>query len=248
MTEASVARRCLNCDASLSGPYCSLCGQADQAVRVSVRQLAADFFAEHVGLDSKVARTFWALARKPGLKSQLNYTDSDRAQMDSAGLPRDTVIGAAIVASDSLPGGVEALLEKRVRRFNAMSDVERVSYFQSAFARYMPNAIFLLLPFFSLLLYWLYRSSGRFYAEHLIFTLHVHSFAFAAMIVSLFLPDALEFVAPFWIIAYLFLAMRRVYAEPRGRTAAKFAGLAVPYLVALLAVTMAVLFLIFAFG
>ena len=36
-------------------------------------------------------------------------------------------------------------------------------------------------PVFALLLHVLYRKSGRFYAEHFLFALHFHAFAFLAL-------------------------------------------------------------------
>jgi len=59
--------RCLNCGAELSGPFCSVCGQEDTELRVSLRRLAKDFLAEQLGLESKVPTTLWTLISKPGL-------------------------------------------------------------------------------------------------------------------------------------------------------------------------------------
>jgi hypothetical protein len=60
------APRCLKCGAELSGSWCSQCGQEDHDLRVSLKRLANDFFAEQLGLESKVPRTLWALVSRPG--------------------------------------------------------------------------------------------------------------------------------------------------------------------------------------
>ena len=135
-----------------------------------------------------------------------------------------------------------------MKRFGAMSTEEAVSFFRSSFVRYMPNAVFLLLPVFTLILYLLYRKTGRYFAEHLIFTLHVHAFAFVVLTIALILPDALDIVVPVWILVYLFIALRRVYEESRRRTAMKFAALLFSYMIILQITMLGVLGMIFAFA
>ena len=55
-------------------------------------------------------------------------------------------------------------------------------------------------------------------------------------------------MTPVWILVYLYLGLRRTYGETRGRTAGKFAGLLVPYVLILQVVTLGVLFAVFAVG
>jgi hypothetical protein len=58
--------RCLNCDATISGDFCSACGQRDVPPYPSVRELASDAFAEFSGWDGRLASTLRALVRSPG--------------------------------------------------------------------------------------------------------------------------------------------------------------------------------------
>ena len=58
---------CLNCGASLTGPFCSACGQRDIPPYPSVRELAVDAFSELSGWDGRFATTLRALVRRPGL-------------------------------------------------------------------------------------------------------------------------------------------------------------------------------------
>ena len=201
-----------------------------------------------------------------GIRTNVTYTDADRAAIDSArdagaenrgdSVALETRSGIIAVgatapdstAIDSSASGLERILSRRVREFGSMSEAEQADYFKAAFVKYMSNAVFLLLPVFALLLYLLYRKTGRFYAEHLIFALHIHAFAFVALTITLFLPEILDVVAPVWIMVYLYLAMRRVYGESRGRTARKYAGLFFPYVLILQVVTLGVLFAVFAIG
>jgi hypothetical protein len=180
-------------------------------------------------------------------RANVTFSDEDRAGVDS--VAQERVITGATISSDTTDSSTSALerrLGENAKRISELSPEEQVARFREGFTKWMPNAIFLLLPVFAAILYLLYRRTGRFFAEHLIFALHIHAFVFAVRAVSLFLPELLVLVGQLWILVYLFLAMRSVYAEPSGRTAAKFVGLVVPYGVMLIAVTMLVMLAIFA--
>src|ERR1043165_1488243 len=58
--------QCLNCDAPLSGPFCSNCGQRAAPPHPTMREIAGDTFAELSGWDGKLADTFRTLLLKPG--------------------------------------------------------------------------------------------------------------------------------------------------------------------------------------
>ena len=296
MSSESGSPRGLNCGAELTGPYCSQCGQEDHELRVSLKRLARDFLAEHLGLESKVPTTLWTLVSKPGVLTReylagrrvrsllplrlylsasvvyflllslpflgqkfnqtLKLTGVDAAAIDSArteAASRSDTSALTIAVSGRRVASprakkIERFVNQRLNRFQTMSTEEAVTFFRSSFVRYMPNAVFLLLPVFTLILYLLYRRTGRFFAEHLIFTLHVHAFAFVVLTLSLFLPSALDIVVATWILVYLYIALRRVYGESRRRTAAKFAALLFSYMLILQITMLGVLGLIFAFA
>lgn len=83
-----------------------------------------------------------------------------------------------------------------------------------------PYLMFLMLPIFALLLKLLYVRRGRLYVEHLIFSLHIHAFAFFAFTVGLLLNEFnvgwLDTVAT-WIelspLLYLVIALGHVYEQ-----------------------------------
>jgi hypothetical protein len=91
-----------------------------------------------------------------------------------------------------------------------------------------PYLMFLLLPVFALLLKLLYVRQGRLYAEHIIFTLHIHALAFVAFAISTLLDTAdvaqlndlstWVAVSPF---VYVVVAMWRVYDQGLPTTLAK---------------------------
>ena len=254
-------------------------------MRVSLKRLANDFFAEQLGLESKVPRTLWALVSRPGFltkeylagrrvrwvlplklylstsvvyflllslpfagnfRANVTLTGTDSSAVDSTA-PR-VITGGTIQrdTADTTSSALERRLEERATKVGEMSPEERIARFREGFVKWMPNAIFLLLPVFAAILYLLYRRTGRFFAEHLIFALHIHAFVFAVRAVSLFLPELLVLIGQLWILAYLYLAMRNVYGEPNSRTAAKYVGLVLPYGVILIGVTLLVMLAIFA--
>ena len=70
---------CLNCGAALSGPFCAECGQRDIAPYPSTRELAIDAISEFSGWDGRLANTFVALVRRPGLLT-LEFLEGRRAR------------------------------------------------------------------------------------------------------------------------------------------------------------------------
>jgi uncharacterized protein DUF3667 len=108
---------------------------------------------------------------------------------------------------------------------------------KNAFFEKAPNMVFLLLPVFALLLRLLYLRTPVYYAEHFVFALHNHAFAYFAMtlahLASVWLrPTGYGAVAALpvlWMPVYFFVSMRRVYGGSRRRTAAKFVALAGAY-------------------
>jgi hypothetical protein len=113
---------------------------------------------------------------------------------------------------------------------------------RSIFLASLPRAMFLFLPLIAagmLLLYWRPR---RWYVEHLVFFLHNHSAAFlmasGAMLLQLLgrvvpvlqpVASVFEFAVFFWLVAYLYLAMRRFYGQGRALTLAKLFVIGVFY-------------------
>lgn len=111
----------------------------------------------------------------------------------------------------------------------------------------VPTALVLGMPVLALLLKFFYLRSGRYYIEHLIFSLHLHTWLFLALMVG---DGWLELAAlgprwlgllgagafALWMPGYVFAAFRAVYRESAGRTAVKLLGLAFTYSAALLGV------------
>ena len=88
----------------------------------------------------------------------------------------------------------------------------------------------------------LYPLSRRYYAEHLLFVLHFHSFVFLVLIVSEImerltpvpvpvpLSVTLGIVMTLYVPIYLFKSLRRVYGQSKTVTVLKFLPLLLAYL------------------
>ena len=94
------------------------------------------------------------------------------------------------------------------------------------FRHALPKLLFFLLPLAALLLKLFYIRRKRFYIDHLVHTLHLHSFIFLALtlysLLMLFgkIPYVLSIVV-IAIILYFFVSMKRVYQQSRRKTILK---------------------------
>lgn len=135
-------------------------------------------------------------------------------------------------ANINLPDGMAR--SGAIRRINAARSQGEVAEAGAAFAReaigQVPTALFLILPVFALLLKVLYARRDWFYAEHLVFGLHTHAFAFVvftaiACLLAVTTADwavTLSLVL-FWlgIPLYFLLAQKRVYGQGWAKTVVK---------------------------
>ncbi|MBK7031604.1 MAG: hypothetical protein IPH45_21485 [Bacteroidales bacterium] len=85
------------------------------------------------------------------------------------------------------------------------------------------------MPVFALLLKLLYiRHKQYFYVDHAILSLHYFSFIFLLLVIShyvlgkLFNTDIFTSLSVLWILAWLFIAMKKIYAQSWKKTFLKF--------------------------
>jgi hypothetical protein len=125
------------------------------------------------------------------------------------------------------PAAVDSALARQVRRLGAMPPREAGETLVSTFFNYAPTLMFILLPLFAGVLKLLYIRRGRYYAEHFVFLLHVHSFVFFLATVMLLLSgwDGARWVELglwIWSLVYIYLAMKRVYGQGWLKTFVKY--------------------------
>jgi hypothetical protein len=148
---------------------------------------------------------------------------------------------------DSLaaPAPLRPLVRRYVRReaaLNAMPPREAVRIVYGGLLGNVSAVLFVLVPAFALLLKALHPR--RLYVEHFVFMLHLHTAAFLAALIPLLVAVRwMVGVFGLWFAAYLYLALRRVYRRGRLATAAGWSVMAAGYLLAIVAVLLAVIFL-----
>ena len=116
----------------------------------------------------------------------------------------------------------------------------------------LPKMMFVLMPLIALFLKLFYMGSGRYLTEHFVFTLHYHAMLFVVLLFVMLidfgarhfswlapLKNEAGTVAGWYMVIYLFLALRFFYQQSWFKTTLKFGLLFVTYFIAV-GLTMAV--------
>lgn len=151
--------------------------------------------------------------------------------------------GPALSVSDSSQTMNDAVLyappqvQKKVIAFLRLPDAEKIRVVHAAFFKYVPYAMFLLMPLFALYLKMLYLGGGRRYGEHLLFALHSNAFAFAMFSVLILVGyvkiGLLSFACAMWLFAWLPMAMQRVYGGSRWLTFLRWQALSLLHILSI---------------
>jgi hypothetical protein len=262
---------CPNCSAPLNGPYCSDCGQRQTDLDRPFRDIAGEAIESFLSFDARILRTLWPLVRRPGLLT-VDFLAGRRARyvhpfklyfafsvllflglalsgysVVRVGEDDDVVTGVRVEVSDEGVEDEAAEVNEEPSSLGkvlgpvadlAENDPDRLN---RIFTDRLAKSIILLVPVFAVLLLVLYHR--RRYLAHLVFSLHLHSFAFLALVVGLVIDLAVgaseetrpgNGLAMLVIAIYSFLALRRVYGQGRFKTMVKMFVLLIGYIVALI--------------
>jgi hypothetical protein len=132
----------------------------------------------------------------------------------------DTVLNQRGIIDITTDVGTDTEAETESRLGERISRVinDRELYVNN-FLNNLSYALFLLMPLFALLLQILYIRRNRYYIEHLIFSLNIHSFALFLMSMIFFLRlllsgnDTFLFTGIALIPVYLMVGLKRVYRQ-----------------------------------
>lgn len=177
---------------------------------------------------------FFMLAISPSTMRVSTGNPQALAELDSdereALATVDSLRAKMATEQPTLGKGIDALANKAQK---ASGDIKPL---RDKMVKNTSFLMFLLMPLFGYLLYLFYRKLRRNYVEHLIFSIHVHSFFFILFTVYLalayFLPEDVNIFYLVILItaAYTYLAMLRVYKQPFLKTLWKFIPVAFIYL------------------
>ncbi|HYW07866.1 MAG TPA: DUF3667 domain-containing protein [Longimicrobium sp.] len=183
---------------------------------------------------------FLVLSLVPDLNPMRNVIRVDAARSDSAGAAAPAAERPAAAPADSNwaddisirspNAALDSLASQRLRELGRLPPQEAFRRVSAAFLQHAPQMMFLLLPLFAFLLKVLYFRRKRFYVEHFIFALHIHSFTYVVLTAMVLLPAWTHPILNVWLMIYVFLAMRRVYGQGLFRTTIKYVTLGMSYL------------------
>lgn len=152
---------------------------------------------------------------------------ADTTKHKGTTLEKDETMYSSLAAYDSAQQALPAeerdywLARWMTRRALRMGGSSKGDEFEEAIKHNAPKMMFVLLPLFALWLKILYRK--RFYADHAIFALHVHCFAFVVLLVTLLLDNFVntdKFTG--WglllIGIYVWLALKNTYQQSYRRS------------------------------
>jgi hypothetical protein len=135
----------------------------------------------------------------------------------------------------SAPGWTRPLARRILRqqdKLNAMAPLESLRLQMESFNRNAPRATFFLVPAFAGVLHLLYLRRRKMYVEHLVFALHVQSFAFLVAAAGLMVPYTVpgrNRVVGLILLGYLLWAMKVSYGQGWPKTLLKYAAVVVCY-------------------
>ncbi len=268
---------CLNCGTATPDNFCPHCGQRNTHYRVSTWELMGEAAGELFQLDSRVLATVGTLLWRPGRLTteyvagrRVSYSSPLRLYLVTSLLyflvlslfpflgenrPRP-VPPAAKTSTSDIKLDVDIQKNPWLRRakerwdtFQAPTQIEGKDRFVQAVVAHAPSALFMMVPVFALILKLAYVRRRRYYSEHLVFALHVHSFAFIALAVATLIHRGKAIAAASALtLVHLFLAQRRVYGQSRFRTFLKWSLVLFFYFWAMLIGVVVAVLLAFAFG
>jgi hypothetical protein len=203
-------------------------------LRASRMRLIAADTAEGAGLERVVMRQVLAghEAQLQALGDTVTPTAAAPIPDAAQGIPGTLQPWAESLSRTMGRSWLSAPVERKLAQIGHLQPRDAARSFLQDMLDYAPHLLFLLLPVFALLLKLLYVRRGRYYAEHFVFALHVHAFFFFMFFVILAVPwSGANRILALWMLAYTWVAMKRVYREGWFRTTVKWWVLGWSYLI-----------------
>ncbi|BDU78226.1 DUF3667 domain-containing protein [Mesoterricola sediminis] len=258
---------CLDCGAELHGRYCSACGQRGGPRDLRLLHVLEEMVHDLSHFDGRLLRTLRLMLLRPG-QVTAEYLAGRRTRHvppfrlyvfisfvlflllgfapARKGAPAAHGPAAVRVAEDVPVDAdirVEGIPHAEQLRKGVLWAKEDPRAFREALLHWTSRAMFVLLPTFAALLFLAFFRSRRYFVEHVIFSLHVHAFAFSVFILQRLLdlvPWEPAGSAGSWLIlalpVHLGLAMKRVYGGPAWKIVLKGALISAAYLILVLVV------------
>lgn len=258
------AAACPNCGTEIlpAYNYCPSCGQDTNPKLISVGAIAKDVTENYFTVDSKILRSLTPLLFKPGFLTE-EFMRGRRARyilpfrmyltvsllaflVLAINKPSRTIYQTEEITAEELEEIKSELVVPGTNHGATAGEAEIAeAFWDTFFNSTLPKLFFVMVPFYALILAALYRKPRRYYVEHVIFSLHFHSFAFIVLLLYLlvssfllarqvFINQLLSTALLVFTLVYLFIALKRVYRQSYGKTTLKFGLLLGSYTVTFL--------------
>jgi len=232
---------CTNCGGALNGPYCQTCGQKAASPNVSLHEFFHEAFHELAHVDGKIVQTLRLLLTRPGQLTR-EFLDGRRQRYVS---PLRLYLTCSLIFF-----ALAAVAPRTDRPFFTVShargetglDPERVRELRrdatdkanDAIVHNLPRVMFGLMPVFGLLTWLFYRRRQPFYAAHLYYSIHFHSYVFLLLTAAIGLRPLMGSrggtALPVILIGIChFAGLRRVFGGSKWSMAWKGALIALVY-------------------
>lgn len=197
---------CINCGATVTGNYCSQCGQRANVKRITFKEGWLDFWARIYGFDGMFPRTLRDLTLHPG-QSALEYIKGNRARYYGPAGYFFLMITLMYLVASLLDINLIDFL-KNSGKFGMQTDVKTGtgmdSFMQSLYRTVSDNmkvVSFLIIIFQALCARFIFfRKSGFNFIENMILPLYVQGHVYWLNIVSLLLFATVGSFLPNWLM------------------------------------------------
>jgi hypothetical protein len=240
------APACRNCDAALAGEFCHECGERRPDGRdLSLRHFAGEAVQEFVSLEhSKLLRTIGALLFRPGLLTREHFAGRKGQYLKPLSLFLTVLALNFLAYSYAGPYTAREMIQEAARQEQSKSTrwyeqqaarkkisreeyltrvSEKLQVYGGLAVVHVFNALL-----FALLLRLVLPRSGRYFVEHLLFSVHFVTLSLVAQLAAwpVYLVESWpEVMRDFWVKAfctlayavYLFFAARTFYGGGVGR-------------------------------
>ncbi len=165
-------KNCINCNAELSGDYCSSCGQKAGVNRITFKTLFQEYLGRFFGLDTKFLRTIKDLAISPG-KVGRTFNEGNRVKhmgpvafffiITTLYLLSFSILGVSIEEFISSTSKDMQMVDNSAQSDQELALQQKIMEIISENIRIMS---FLMVPFLGIVGKWFYRKSGLNFLEH----------------------------------------------------------------------------------
>src|SRR4051812_11509 len=241
---------CANCAAPLHGEYCARCGQRVTSLNPTIHDVFHDLGHEVLHVDVSIVRTIRLLMARPGFLTtewfegrRIRYVSPLRLYLTFSVLafavvtlvPQRPV--APVAAGRARQTGGPTSATPQATASTVAAPAEEPSKLRTETTHMLARVNIVLVPLCAVMVMMAARKTRHNYPQHLYFTLHVHAFFFALVVLTWPLGmvgdrginQVASMIRVFGILAYSIVAFRTVYRAGWGASAAKTVAVLAAY-------------------